>query len=243
VYAGQVQKISEGRFTFGDLFGKLLFTDDDVPAGIKLPDGQLKLISEEKLLTGEQKFKPSFNFVCRAVPLLLCNNVPSLADLSHGMLRRLIVVPFDRRFDEHEHKIDRKLFPTIWREEMPGVLNRALEGYARLVRDGRFILPAPVRAARTSWLRHANPLAAFLNELGKVDTNGRTLVAVLYVAFCDWAKAAGITRVQQRLTFRRNLEYIGFRIIRTNRGEAVVGLVLRTEPNPDRRRPAPAVIS
>ena len=237
VYAGQAHRLSEGRFTSGDLFGKLLFVDDDVPAGVKLPDGELKIISEEKLLTGEQKYRPSFNFICRTAPLLLCNNVPSLADLSYGMLRRLIVIPFDRRFEENE--IDLSLFPTIWRKEMSGILNRALEGYARLVQHGRFIIPAPVRAAKTSWLRHANPVTAFLNEECKLDRPGRTLLAALYVAFCDWAKAAGITRVQQRLTFKRNLEFIGFQIIRTSRGEAVLGLVVRGNLNSPMTRPTP----
>src|ERR1700733_4963330 len=51
----------------------------------KLPDGVLKKISEAKRLTGENKFKPAFSFVNRAFPILLCNNLPSLAGLSPGM--------------------------------------------------------------------------------------------------------------------------------------------------------------
>ena len=126
---------------------------------------------------------------------------------------------------------------------MSGILNRALEGYARLVRQGKFIIPAPVRAARTSWLRHANPVTAFLNEECKaVGPPARTLLADLYILFCDWAKAAGITRVQQRLTFKRNLEFMGFQIIRTNRGDAVLGLILRVDAKSTVRRPTPAVI-
>ena len=45
VYAGKVERLATNRFAFGDLFGKLLFVDDDVKAGIKLPDGELKTIS------------------------------------------------------------------------------------------------------------------------------------------------------------------------------------------------------
>ena len=61
------------------MFGKLLFVDDDVRAGAKLPDGALKKISEAKLLTGEHKFKPAFTFVNRAFPMLLCNNLCQIA--------------------------------------------------------------------------------------------------------------------------------------------------------------------
>ena len=68
----------------GNLFGKLLYVDDDVRAGARLPDGILKTISEAKEVTGEYKDKPSFNFTVRTIPVLLCNNIPSLADLSDG---------------------------------------------------------------------------------------------------------------------------------------------------------------
>ena len=51
------------------------------------------------------------------MPVLLCNNIPSLADLSHGMLRRLMVVPFNRRFTDQDRDLD--LFERIWTRELP----------------------------------------------------------------------------------------------------------------------------
>jgi Family of unknown function (DUF5906)/D5 N terminal like len=93
VRAQRVEDLDKNRFAMGSLFGKLLFVDDDVRAGVRLPDGTLKTISEAKEVTGELKYQQPFNFVVRTVPMLLCNNVPSLADLSHGMLRRLRIIP------------------------------------------------------------------------------------------------------------------------------------------------------
>jgi putative DNA primase/helicase len=69
VHSGRIEELEEARFAIGGLFGKLVFVDDDVRAGAKLPDGALKKISEAKLLTGEQKFKPAFSFVNRAFPI------------------------------------------------------------------------------------------------------------------------------------------------------------------------------
>jgi hypothetical protein len=80
-----VEELEKNRFAIGSLLGKLLFLDDDVRAGARLPDGTLKMISEAKEVTGETKYKPAFNFVVRTVPMLLCNNVPSLADVSHAV--------------------------------------------------------------------------------------------------------------------------------------------------------------
>ena len=84
VCALPIQNIEGNGFAIGELFGKLVLYDDDVKSGIKLPDGLLKKISERKQMTADKKFKSPFNFVARTVPLLLCNNVPSLSDLSAG---------------------------------------------------------------------------------------------------------------------------------------------------------------
>src|ERR1700722_18976474 len=87
VHAQRVEELDKNRYALGSLLGKLVFLDDDVRAGARLPDGTLKMISEAKEVTGEIKYKPSFSFVVRTVPVLLCNNVPSLADVSHDRKR------------------------------------------------------------------------------------------------------------------------------------------------------------
>jgi putative DNA primase/helicase len=63
-----LEDLDKNRPAMGSLFGKLLFVDDDVRAGARLPDGVLKTISEAKEVTGELKYQPSFNFVVRTVP-------------------------------------------------------------------------------------------------------------------------------------------------------------------------------
>ena len=151
IYSGRVDDLEKNQFSIGNLFGKLVFIDDDIKAGTKLPDGTLKKISEAKTLTGERKFKDPFEFKSRAFPILLCNNIPSLADLSYGMMRRLQVVPFAQIFKEHE--TDRQLFERIAANELSGVLNRALAGWKRLHNKGRFTRswtwPMP---AKSYWL-------------------------------------------------------------------------------------------
>ena len=46
-----MMSLRKRAFRIGNLLGKLLFVDDDVRAGAKLPDGSLKKISEAKLLS------------------------------------------------------------------------------------------------------------------------------------------------------------------------------------------------
>lgn len=224
VSAMRIQALGQDRFATSDLLGKLLLIDDDVQAGVRLPDGELKKVSEAKTITAERNYGPSFTFTVRTVPVLLCNNPPSVADLSHGMQRRLMVVPFDRTFEEHE--IDRELFPEIWASELPGILNQALAGFQRLAERGlRFDKPAAVKAAEAHWLGKANPVAAFVEE--RCRKAGNTPTGELYEAYQGWCADNGITLKQQRLAFKRNLEHLGFVDGRNARSRLTMGLSLR----------------
>jgi P4 family phage/plasmid primase-like protien len=221
----RIETLENNRFAIGSLLGKTMLVDDDVKAGTRLPDGELKKISEPKILTGEHKYGKPFNFSNRTVPVLICNNVPSVADLSWGMQRRLMVVPFDRRFEEDA---DLDLFPKIWATELPGVLNRALRGLRRLARrDWRFKEPAPVIQATSRLLADANPVPAFIADMCTSKSTATCWMKDLYAAYCTWSDEMGFTKVQQQPTVRRNLEQLGYTIKHGNQGDKVLGLKLR----------------
>ncbi len=228
VQAKRVDSLDKSQFAIGSLFGKRLFLDDDVKAGARLPDGMLKTMSEAKIITGEKKHQDDFNFVVRAIPVLLCNNIPSLADLSHGMIRRLMVIPFDRTFTDTEKDPD--LFERIWTQELSGVLNRALAGYKRLVeRKFQFKFPSPVKTATSSWLRHANPLPAFVHERCVRKTGGKVLARNLYAVYTEWTREMGYTLTQTQTVMTRNLAHLGYGSKPTNKGVAIIGMELRME--------------
>jgi P4 family phage/plasmid primase-like protien len=225
VHAQRVDALDRNRFAMGSLLGKLLFVDDDVSAGTRLPDGILKTISEAKEVTGELKHRDPFNFVVRTVPLLLCNNVPSLADVSQGMLRRLIVIPFDRSFTVKDD--DKGLFERIRANELSGVLNRALKGYVRLQKRQRFQSPVSVKKALSRWLEQANPLPAFIKSRCVKHPGKRCLRRHLYKTYQDWAKDSGFTMVQTEGSFVRNLNHLGFKDIHARNGRTIIGLDLK----------------
>ena len=70
IYSDRVANVKTDKFAVGSLAGKLLLIDDDVDTGTKLPDGFLKKLSEQKLMTGQSKFKDSFEFICTALPVM-----------------------------------------------------------------------------------------------------------------------------------------------------------------------------
>jgi putative DNA primase/helicase len=225
VHSGQLEEIEKNRFIHGNLLGKLMFVDDDVRAGARLPDGALKKISERKLLTAEKKYRDPINFYCLAAPFLLCNNLPSIVDLSPALKRRLMVIPFDRTFSPAEAK--NSPFPEILENEMSGVLNRALEGYRRYRKRGHFKLPRDVQKATEDWMTTANPLMSFIAEECVKDPTATWPLRDFYTRYTQWAREAGITWVLQRNTLKSNLKHLGFTTVHINKGTAVVGLAPR----------------
>jgi putative DNA primase/helicase len=225
VHAQRIDDLEKNRFMMGSLFGKHLLVDDDVRAGARLPDGILKTISEAKEVTGENKFGPAFNFTVRTVPVLICNNIPSLADLSHGMQRRLMVIPFDRTFSDQDR--DRHLFDRIWANELSGVLNRLLAGYRRVLkRNAQFDHSSAVKAATDRLFQQANPLPAFIAECCVKKPKARCLIRVFYEAYVNWTQAMGYSLTQTQQTVARNLEHLQFVSTKRNSGKVILGLDL-----------------
>jgi len=227
VCSSSINALESSRFATGGLVGKLLFVDDDVAVGAKLPDGTLKKLSEEKELTGERKFRDQFNFVNRAMPLLLCNNIPALSDLSHGMRRRLMVFEFKRIFADHEQ--DRGLFNRIWASELSGVLNRALQGWRRFVQNKHeFSASRDLVSGQKSVLNQANPLLTFIDEWCVKKPKASTPLKTLYEGFVRWADESGYRHKITRNTLKRNLEHLGYTFKRVNGIRLVSGIALKS---------------
>jgi len=191
----------------------------------------LKKFSEQKGITGERKFGDPFNFIGRAVPILACNGIPSLSDMSPGMSRRLMIIPFDRSFTLEDPRTGRvdddpELFPAIWATEMPGVLNRALRALRRLMERRGFRHPQAVTEAQQEWLRQANPLPAFIEERCRRAPEALCLLDRFYREYVEWTREAGFTMTQQRGSVRKNLEHLGFKTKKTNCGRVILGLKL-----------------
>ena len=225
IHSDRLSNLESNRFAMGAIAGKLVLYDDDVDTGTKLPDGLIKKLSERKLLTGELKFKDTFEFVATCLPVLLANNLPITADLTYGMRRRAHIIPFDRVFTDED--ADDTLFPYIWANELPGVLNRAIEGLQRLRARGRFDQPNDCKEAMSKWLVQANPLTAFIDEACCKDLAAHILLSDFYRMFTQWAGQCGIRSIPARNTVKSNLENLGYKVQRTAAGNSVLGLDVR----------------
>jgi P4 family phage/plasmid primase-like protien len=224
VYAAPVASLT-GRWSTAHLAGKRLFVDDDVAKDCVLPDGILKTISEEKILTGERKYRDKAEVLCGVVPVLLCNNLPVLQDISTGMQRRLQVIPFERTFTGNAE--DALLLDKIRDQELSGVLNRMLKGLQRLTRRGHFRIPIPVKQATEKWVASANVVERFLQVKCKEDAAKSAWGDQLYKAFRQFVTDEGLRSCPTKRSFYDDLEHKGFHQRHGNRGKRFSGIILR----------------
>lgn len=222
VMSDRINEFEKSEFKIGALDGKLMLLDEDVEDGTCLPDGFLKKISEEKTMTGQHKYKDPFEFTCRAVPVMLANSYPAIKDLTEGIRRRVMVIPFVRKFESHEVKND--LFDDIWKKEDSGILNHVVAGFQRLKQRGKFLEPEDCIQAKKEWLIISNMLTTFIEETCDKGNNLHQFLKDIYAAYKEYCVGAGVRIIQDRRGFERRLISLGYRITKLNGDKVVRGL-------------------
>jgi P4 family phage/plasmid primase-like protien len=222
-----IANFQRDRFNIAALHGKLLFIDDDMGADTHLDDGLLKAISEAKEMSTRHAYgKRNFKFLCLALPIMAGNHYPTTSDNSHGLRRRAMVIPFDRQFGPGE--ADKELFPKIWDTELPGILNRALEGLARLRQRGDFKPPVDCVRAAQEFMAHANPLIAFIEDETVADPKGHTMLRDFREAMTLWATGQGMKKPVPYKALKRQLEGLGYEVKKVEGHNRVNGLALKS---------------
>lgn len=212
LYNVTISDFGRDKFSMSQLPGKLAMIDDDIKMDSVIHDGLLKTISESKILTARQPYgRQSFTFRNAALPIMAGNHYPLCNDLSQGLVRRAMVIPFRRQFLSHEQ--DASKFQHIWDNEMAGVLNLAIQGLQRVIMRGKFDPPQECVEARKEFLAHGNPLFCFLNECLEKKSDSRILLPEFRQAYEMWAKGQSMTRlVVLNKTLKRRLQSLGYEI-------------------------------
>lgn len=217
-------EIEKSTFKVGALAGKLMLIDDDMDSGTCLPDGFLKKISTEKVMTGEKKYQDPFSFTCRAVPFMLANDFPSAKDVSYGLKRRIMIVPFAKQFSNTE--VDLELFDRIWTEEASGILNECIAGFERLKERGEFSEPEDCIATKKQWERLSNPLEGFLNDMcekGRPDQ--WEYVSHLYKCYANYCEQRGIKHTLTQASLIKKLTSADYKSCKRKGYDVVKGII------------------
>jgi putative DNA primase/helicase len=141
------------RFTLSQIADKTLNIATENETNTRLDTQMLKAITSGEPIQMEEKFQAPFSYKPYVKLVFAMNELPYVKDKSYGFERRLIVIPFEMRFVDHEPrskkeaKIDRNLADTIIQEELAGIFAFAIQGLKRL-KENNFVFTKSVKAEK-----------------------------------------------------------------------------------------------
>lgn len=162
---------------------------------------RLLAISGEDGISIQRKFKESLDGGLPIRFLLLSNEIPYLNDPSGALSSRFIILQLTESFLGKE---DPDLEANLERE-LPGILNRCLDGLQRLRDRGRFLQPAKGTAAIEALEALASPHKVFLEEMCEWKIGAEVGCDALYSAWRRWCEVNGRDHAGTKQRFARDL--------------------------------------
>lgn len=167
------------------MVNKLVNIDADVDKNASKYEAQFKMVTSGEPINCNQKFIETFEFIPKCKIILAANIFPKITDHSSAFYKRLILIPCDRIFDESEK--DRTLVPKI-KQELPGILNWAIQGLIRLKTRGMFEQHDFMKDAVQELEDENNPVNAFFEEYIDTDVSGDVYIekSELFEKYKKW---------------------------------------------------------
>ncbi len=187
-----LHKLEIDKFAVSRLVGKLANVCADLPSEHLAGTSTFKALTGGDILTGEYKFKDSFDLEPFARLVFSANYPPRSGDSSAAFFRRWLVIPFDHTFGPDEQiprdVLDARLQSPL---ELSGLLNKALEGLRRVHQQRRFSEPASVQEAWRDFHATTDPLAVWLDRYTVDDPAAYVPKQTIRVAYNAQVERAG----------------------------------------------------
>lgn len=162
---------------------------------------RLLCITGEDPITVDRKHLPAVTLPLSVRFMFLSNELPRFNDASGALAGRFLILKLTESFYGREDvKLTEKLF-----EELPGILNWAIEGWQRLRERGHFVMPASVTAVVQELEDLGSPVGAFVREECTVGVGQRVYIDDLYRAWRDCCERNGRKAIGSVHTFGRDL--------------------------------------
>lgn len=167
------------------------------------------------------EFEPTFKI------WLAANHKPVIRGTDHAIWRRIRLVPFNVRIPDAEQ--DKELQDKLVADELPGILNWAINGCLSWQRQG--LNPPPEVLAVTEQYRDSmDTVGSWLNECCIVKNEARTPARELYLSYKTWSERNGeYTHPESK--FKLKMEERGHAQKRGSAGKTYEGIGVLVDPS------------
>jgi P4 family phage/plasmid primase-like protien len=220
VVAVPPQKWSE-RFQIAGLVGATLNLCNEIPDRDITNGETFKAVIDGTPVHAERKYQEGFDFRARAGHIFCANTLPSTTDQTHGFWRRFLVVLFTvdmQTAPNHTPDIGKAIVAA----ERPAIVAWALEGAARLQRQGKYTIPASSTEAKNNWRNEVDPVRRFIDSVLKQDPSATTSAKAMFGSYANWADENNFAKMSSSKFFRR-LTGNGIKSTHTNKGSVYPG--------------------
>lgn len=166
------------------------FTNISEPSkGLILNSALVKSMTGNDTLNARFLHENSFDFRPQFKIYINTNYRPSINDMTLFTSNRVIVIPFERQFDESEQDKDLK---TLFAGEnhKSAILNWLIEGYMRLRREG-LDPPESVKEAIRDYQQDSDKITQFVDDVLVEAPAQETKTALLYDRYRQWCQENG----------------------------------------------------
>ena len=213
VSAVPISKFSDDRHAVS-LVGKYLNASDELTSAAAVASDAFKSIITGEPVSARDVYKPATTFRPVAQHIFATNDLPSFrGGMDRGVQRRLLVITFNRTVPINE-RIER-IGHRIATEETDLLLDWAVQGASRLIKQRSFTEPSSSKAALRDWLVGSDPVLAWLEQAAIIDTSTnpppKTRTRDAHNDFKGWAEEEGfqVSRIPSINAFTRRVEAEG----------------------------------
>lgn len=195
------------RFSTAELEHKLANIGDDINDTPIKDNGTIKQLISGKSILVERKGERPFNMVPYATQIFSCNEIPKSFDNSDGFMRRWIYIPFNARFTPEDPDYDPFIKDKITSDEaLSYLLNKAIDGLHRLLKNKRFTEPLSSRILKDKYRKENSSVLSWIEE-EKIDLDFVLKIQPkeIYARFSDWCKSSNIKDIPGKTHFYREI--------------------------------------
>jgi putative DNA primase/helicase len=160
------------RFSTVMLFGKLANIGDDISDEFILDASIFKKIVTGETIDAEQKGQPKFEFEPYTKLFFSANNIPRMGKGrdSSAILRRLVIIPFDAKFDATDPDFNPHIGDMLRSQEsMEYLIQLGIAGLKRILEHKKFSESEKVQKELDEYEESNNPILGFIREVIEAD--------------------------------------------------------------------------
>lgn len=178
------------EYYLSDLAGKRLNACGDISNKELTDTGNLKAIIACEQVTARRIREATFTFLPSAGHIFSCNTLPRFNDLSHGFVRRFIVIEFPNHFDDASK--DPQILAKMMKE-LPQIIKLMVTKAIKAITRGYLTKPElSNEKLKAEWRKDSDSVASFLSDEqvvrapeGSVHSSWPNLDAI-YKTYTKW---------------------------------------------------------